>query len=141
MADLFITTDICIPESEIDFVAVRSQGAGGQNVNKVASAIHLRFDIRNSSLPDDIKQRLLSRPDQRISSDGVVVIKSQQSRSQLRNRRQALTVLQQLVESVLVPRPPRKKTRPGAAAVAKRVERKKLRGQVKKQRQKIDRHH
>ena len=141
MADLYITTDICIPESEIDLVAVRSQGAGGQNVNKVASAIHLRFDIRHSSLPDEIKQKLLTRADQRINSDGVVVIKSQQSRSQMRNRQHALATLQQLIESVLVVRPPRKKTRPGATAIAKRIDRKKLRGQVKSLRKKVDRDH
>lgn len=139
MADIFISPGISIPEAEIDLVAVRSQGAGGQNVNKVASAIHLRFDIHNSSLPDEIKQKLLSKGDQRISTDGIVVIKAQQSRSQLRNRHHALAALQQLIESVLVTRPPRKKTRPGATAIAKRIDRKKLRGQVKNLRKKVDR--
>lgn len=138
MADLFITTDIHIPEQEIDLVAVRSQGAGGQNVNKVASAIHLRFDIHKSSLPEEVKQKLLSRNDQRISSDGLVVIKAQQSRSQLQNRQQALLLLQQLIQSTLIKRRPRKKTRPGAAAIAKRINRKKMRGQVKAQRQKVE---
>ncbi len=138
MADLFIATDISIPEQEIDLIAVRSQGAGGQNVNKVASAIHLRFDIHKSSLPEEVKQKLLSRNDQRISSDGQVVIKAQQSRSQLQNRQQALLLLQQLIQSVLVKRRPRKKSRPGAAAIAKRINRKKMRGQVKAQRRKVE---
>ncbi|MFO7811600.1 MAG: alternative ribosome rescue aminoacyl-tRNA hydrolase ArfB [Pelovirga sp.] len=138
MADLFIATDISIPEQEIDLIAVRSQGAGGQNVNKVASAIHLRFDIHKSSLPEEVKQKLLTRNDQRISSDGLVVIKAQQSRSQLQNRQQALLLLQQLIQSTLVKRRPRKKSRPGAAAIAKRINRKKMRGQVKVQRQKVE---
>ncbi len=138
MTDLFIATDISIPESEIDLIAVRSQGAGGQNVNKVASAIHLRFDIHKSSLPEEVKQKLLNRADQRISSDGLVVIKAQQSRSQLQNRQQAVLLLQQLIQSVLVKRRPRKKSRPGAAAIAKRINRKKMRGQVKTQRQKVE---
>lgn len=138
MADLFIATDISIPEQEIDLIAVRSQGAGGQNVNKVASAIHLRFDIHRSSLPEEVKQKLLSRNDQRISSDGLVVIKAQQSRSQLQNRQLAVSALQQLIQSVLVKRRPRKTTRPGAAAAAKRINRKKLRGQVKSLRQKVE---
>jgi ribosome-associated protein len=138
MADLFIATDISIPEQEIDLIAVRSQGAGGQNVNKVASAIHLRFDINKSSLPEEVKQKLLSRNDQRISSDGLVVIKAQQSRSQLQNRQQALLLLQQLIQSTLVKRRPRKKSRPGAAAIAKRINRKKMRGQVKSLRQKVE---
>lgn len=138
VADLFISTNISIPEAEIDLVAVRSQGAGGQNVNKVASAIHLRFDIRTSSLPEEVKQKLLARADQRISSDGVVVIKAQQSRSQMKNRQQALAVLQRLIQSTLVIRPPRKKTRPGSAAVTRRLDRKKLRGSTKELRQKID---
>mgnify|MGYP006308061731 FL=1 len=138
MADLFIAKDISIPEQEIELIAVRSQGPGGQNVNKVASAIHLRFDIHKSSLPEEVKQKLLSRADQRISSDRLVVIKAQQSRSQLQNRQQALLLLQQLIQSVLVKRRPRKKSRPGAAAIAKRINRKKMRGQVKALRQKVE---
>ena len=138
MADLIINQDIRIAAEEIELSAVRSQGAGGQNVNKVASAIHLRFDIDKSSLPDDIKRRLRSLADQRITREGQVVIKAQRSRSQGQNRAAALLALQELIRAVLVTRPPRKQTRPGAGAVSRRIERKKLRGRTKALRQKID---
>ena len=108
---LFISRNVCLPDNEIQIHAIRSQGAGGQNVNKVASAIHLRFDIRASSLPDFYKQRLLKLNDQRITKDGVIVIKAQQYRSQDKNRVAALTRLQELVQSVAIIRKPRKSTR------------------------------
>ena len=117
---------------EVTFTAIRAQGAGGQNVNKVSSAIHLRFDIAQSSLPDDIKQRLLALGDQRITDAGVVVIKAQTTRSQEQNRADALERLQGLVNSVATPPKARKATRPSASAKRKRVEGKVARGDVKR---------
>ncbi|MDT8320866.1 MAG: alternative ribosome rescue aminoacyl-tRNA hydrolase ArfB [Xanthomonadales bacterium] len=129
---LRIDDDISIPEQEIEFSAVRSQGAGGQNVNKVASAIHLRFDIRASSLPAPVKERLLRRGDQRITAEGVVVIKAQNHRTQDRNRAEALSRLQELVRQAS--RLPRKRiaTRPSRAAREKRLQAKKRRASLKK---------
>jgi ribosome-associated protein len=105
---LQITRNLAIPETEIDLQAIRAQGSGGQNVNKVSSAIHLRFDIRASSLPDIYKQRLLSLSDQRINGDGVVVIKAQQFRTQEKNRENALARLAQLIKGVTVEQKKRK---------------------------------
>lgn len=124
-------------EDEIDFSAIRAQGAGGQNVNKVSSAIHLRFDIPQSSLPDVIKQRLLHLSDQRITADGVVIIKAQTTRSQDQNRADAVSRLQALVDSVAVPPKPRKATRPTKSSQRKRLEIKTSRGDVKKSRGRV----
>ncbi|RZI65804.1 MAG: aminoacyl-tRNA hydrolase [Variovorax sp.] len=120
-----------IPESEVEVTAMRSQGAGGQNVNKVSSAIHLRFDICKSSLPDDHKERLLALRDQRITRDGVLVIKAQTHRSQDMNRAEAFGRLQELVESVAQAPRVRRATRPTRASRQRRLESKSLRSQVK----------
>lgn len=118
-------------EDEMTFEAIRAQGAGGQNVNKVSNAIHLRFDIRASSLPDEIKARLLARRDQRISSDGVVVIKAQQFRSLEKNRAEALARLTALVTAAAAVPRTRRATRPTLASRRTRVESKVRRGQLK----------
>jgi len=126
-----------IPESEVEVTAVRSQGAGGQNVNKVASAIHLRFDIRNSSLPQDHKERLLALPDRRITRDGVLVIKAQSQRTQELNRAEAWGRLQELVDSVAAPPRRRRATKPTAASRLRRREAKTTRAEVKQQRRPV----
>lgn len=129
---------ISVPEEEIVFTAIRSQGAGGQNVNKVSSAIHLRFSIPDSSLPEPIKARLLCLRDQRITAEGVVVIKSQSSRSQEQNKAEAIARLQELIDSVSVPPKPRRPTRPTLGSQRRRLERKTVRGEVKRMRGKVD---
>jgi ribosome-associated protein len=118
-------------EEEIAFEAIRAQGAGGQNVNKVSNAVHLRFDIRASSLPDALKARLLARRDQRISGEGVVVIKAQQHRSLEKNRAEALARLHALVASAATIPRARRATRPTPASRRRRIESKLRRGQVK----------
>jgi ribosome-associated protein len=128
---LQISNDVTIPAREIEISAIRSQGAGGQNVNKVSSAIHLRFDIGASSLPDPYKERLLRLHDQRITKEGVVVIKAQQHRSQETNREEALARLQELIRSVAVIRKKRKPTRPTRSSQKKRLDSKTRRGAVK----------
>ena len=120
-----------VPESEVELSAVRSQGAGGQNVNKVSSAIHLRFDIRASSLPEDVKARLLALADQRITQAGVLVIKAQTGRSQELNRAAALQRLNELVASVATPPRMRRPTRPTYGSKQRRLEGKSARGEVK----------
>jgi ribosome-associated protein len=133
---LKISDHIDISESELEINAIRAQGAGGQNVNKVSSAIHLRFDVNDSSLPDAVKRRLLQTHDQRITADGVVVIKAQNHRTQDKNRAEALARLADLIKSALhVPRK-RIPTRPGRAAKEKRMDLKKKRGSLKKLRSK-----
>ena len=135
---LIISQQVVIPDTEIDIQAIRAQGAGGQNVNKVSSAIHLRFDINASSLPDFYKDKLLKLNDQRISKDGIIVIKAQQFRSQEKNRDEALNRLQSLIKSAAITRKKRKPTKPTAGSQKRRIESKTRRGRLKGLRGKVD---
>ncbi len=134
---LQISKNVTIPDEEIEMSAVRSRGAGGQNVNKVSSAIHLRFDINASSLPDFYKERLLRLKDRRITKDGVIVIKSQQYRTQEKNREDALERLRNLIRSVAARRKKRKSTQPSRRSHQKRLDRKSKRGRTKALRRKV----
>ena len=126
-----ISSHIAIPDSEIDIHAMRSQGAGGQNVNKVSSAIHLQFDISASSLPPFYKEELLKLKDHRISEEGVITIKAQQHRSQEQNREDALARLSELIRSVAIPRKKRRATKPTKSSQNRRIESKKKQGRLK----------
>ena len=126
-----------INPDEVEFSAIRAQGAGGQNVNKVSSAIHLRFNIQTSSLPEAVKERLIAMSDQRITADGVVVIKAQTSRSQDMNKQDALQRLQELVDSVATPPRVRKATRPSYGSKKRRLEGKSQRSEIKAGRNKV----
>ena len=135
---LHISHHVAIPDTEVDIHAVRAQGAGGQHVNKVSTAVHLRFDVAASSLPECYKEQLLLLKDHRISRDGVITIKALQHRSQEQNREDALARLRELIQRVAIPRKKRKATKPTKGSQRRRLEDKTKRGRLKALRRTLD---
>jgi len=135
---LQITPNIVLQDEELEWQAIRAQGSGGQNVNKVSSAFHLRFDIRASSLPDAVKQRLIGMRDQRISNEGILVVKAQRFRTQEKNRADALERLRELIIQAARVEKKRRPTKPSRASQRKRMDSKTKRGQTKRLRRSLD---